>query len=156
MGTSTDSSGPEIRTISASDFKARCLKLMDEVAAGDLEVIVTKNGHPVSRLVRCQDVSTSMFGIDRGQGRPPDTQTLRPTRRGPSPPPMAQREVSTPRHWRFVLPARALAPCRAHGVVWAVDRVAAVPAPCPPGQPRPGRCPQTGAGDGLWEMAYGV
>lgn len=69
MGTSNDSSGPEIRTISASDFKARCLKLMDEVAAGDLEIIVTKNGHPVSRLVRCQDASTSMFGIDRGRLR---------------------------------------------------------------------------------------
>lgn len=69
MGISNDSSGPEIRTISASDFKARCLKLMDEVAAGDLEIIVTKNGHPVSRLVPCQDTRGSMFGIDRGRLR---------------------------------------------------------------------------------------
>ena len=64
--TPTGSSVPEVRTVDASDFRARCLKLMDEVAAGDLEVVITKNGHPVSRLVSCR---ASMFGIDRDRLR---------------------------------------------------------------------------------------
>lgn len=62
-------SSPEVRTIKASEFKARCLGLMDEVAAGDLEVVITKNGRPVSRLVPCLSRPDSVFGIDRGRLR---------------------------------------------------------------------------------------
>ena len=39
------------RTIKASEFKTKCLKLMDEVAASGEEIVITKNGRPVSRLV---------------------------------------------------------------------------------------------------------
>ena len=38
-------------TMKASEFKARCLRLMDEVAASGHEIIITKNGRQVSRLV---------------------------------------------------------------------------------------------------------
>ena len=40
-----------VRTIKASEFKARCLSLMDEVADSGAEYVITKNGRPVSRLV---------------------------------------------------------------------------------------------------------
>ena len=38
------------RTIKASEFKAKCLKLMDEVAASGEEIVITKNGKPVAKL----------------------------------------------------------------------------------------------------------
>jgi len=54
------------RTIKASEFKATCLKLMDEVAATGAEIVITKNGRPVSRLVPCQERPETLLGIDRG------------------------------------------------------------------------------------------
>jgi prevent-host-death family protein len=38
------------RTISASQFKAKCLAMLDEVAATGEEVVVTKRGHAVARV----------------------------------------------------------------------------------------------------------
>lgn len=38
-------------TISASRFKARCLALLDEIAEGGGELVVTKRGRPVAKLV---------------------------------------------------------------------------------------------------------
>ena len=40
-----------MRTIKASEFKAKCLKIMDEVAATSEPVEITKHGVPVARLV---------------------------------------------------------------------------------------------------------
>ena len=37
-------------TISASQFKARCLGLMDQVAASGEVLVITKNGQPVAEL----------------------------------------------------------------------------------------------------------
>ena len=53
------------RTIKASEFKARCLKLMDEVAETGEEIVITKNGRPVSRLAPYQHKPRSWFGRDR-------------------------------------------------------------------------------------------
>lgn len=39
-------------TIKASEFKAKCLQLMDEVNNSGKEIIITKNGKPVSKLVQ--------------------------------------------------------------------------------------------------------
>ncbi|MCY4367938.1 MAG: type II toxin-antitoxin system Phd/YefM family antitoxin, partial [bacterium] len=39
------------RTIPAGEFKAKCLKLMDEVNETGVPIIITKRGRPVSRLV---------------------------------------------------------------------------------------------------------
>ena len=55
------------RTIKASEFKATCLKLMDDVADSGEEIIITKNGRPVSRLVPYRSRPQSLFGIDRGR-----------------------------------------------------------------------------------------
>ncbi len=53
------------RTIKASEFKAKCLRLMDEVAESGEEIVITKNGQPVSRLLPYQEKPRSPFGRDR-------------------------------------------------------------------------------------------
>ena len=40
-----------MRTIRASEFKAKCLQLIDEVAASGESIEITKRGKPVARLV---------------------------------------------------------------------------------------------------------
>ncbi len=52
-------------TVKASEFKAKCLQLMDDVAAGGGEVIITKHGRPISRLVPYRTKPFTLFGIDR-------------------------------------------------------------------------------------------
>lgn len=52
-----------VRTVKASEFKAKCLKLMDEVAATGEEIVITKNGRPVSRLVPFRSKPKSLFGL---------------------------------------------------------------------------------------------
>ena len=41
----------KVRTIPAGEFKAKCLKLIDEVAETGEEIVVTKRGKIVARLV---------------------------------------------------------------------------------------------------------
>ena len=53
------------RTIKASEFKAKCLQLMDEVAETGDEIVITKNGRPVSRLVPYREKPKTWFGRDR-------------------------------------------------------------------------------------------
>jgi len=43
--------GKNEKRIKASEFKAKCLALMDEVHRSGEEIIVTKNGNPVVRVV---------------------------------------------------------------------------------------------------------
>ena len=64
---SNDKVAGATRTIKASEFKTKCLKLMDEVAASGDEIVITKNGCPVSRLVPYRGKPKSLFGIDRGR-----------------------------------------------------------------------------------------
>ena len=40
-----------VRTITMSEFKANCLELLDEIDETGAELVITKNGRPVSRLV---------------------------------------------------------------------------------------------------------
>ena len=62
----TETAGkPGPRTIKASEFKAKCLKLMDEVAESGEEIVITKNGRPVSRLAPYREPVKSWFGRDR-------------------------------------------------------------------------------------------
>jgi len=42
---------PIPREITASQFKARCLRLLDEVAETGDPLIITKHGRPVARVV---------------------------------------------------------------------------------------------------------
>lgn len=53
------------REMKASEFKAKCLKLMDEIAETGESVVITKNGKPVSRLVPYVDKPKTLFGIHR-------------------------------------------------------------------------------------------
>lgn len=57
------------RTMKASEFKAKCLKLMDEVAAGGEEIVITKNGRPTAKLVAWRQKPESWFGADRDRIR---------------------------------------------------------------------------------------
>jgi prevent-host-death family protein len=51
------------RTIKASEFKAKCLALMDEVARTGESVVITKNGLPVAELGPHKKKKKSPFGI---------------------------------------------------------------------------------------------
>lgn len=54
-------------TVPASVFKARCLELMDEVEHTREEVIVTKYGRPVAKLVPLTDTRRRpLFGRAKG------------------------------------------------------------------------------------------
>lgn len=44
-----------MRSISASHFKAHCLSLLDDVALTGEEIVVTKRGRPVARLVAVEE-----------------------------------------------------------------------------------------------------
>ena len=59
-------SGLIMHIIKASEFKAKCLSLMDEVNETGEELIITKNGKPVSRLLPFKTKPESLFGIDKG------------------------------------------------------------------------------------------
>ncbi len=54
------------QTIKASEFKARCLALMDEVARTGERVVITKNGEPIADLVPHRDKKRSPFGVWKG------------------------------------------------------------------------------------------
>ena len=43
------------RSISAAEFKAKCLALLDDVAAKKETLIVTKRGKPVARVVPAEE-----------------------------------------------------------------------------------------------------
>lgn len=55
-----------MKTIKASEFKAKCLSLMDDVAHSGEEIIVTKNGKPVSKLVPVKTRPKEVYGLHRG------------------------------------------------------------------------------------------
>ena len=57
------------RTIRASEFKAKCLELMDEIAETGKEIVITKNGRPVSRLAPCRAKPEAPFGRPRDKIR---------------------------------------------------------------------------------------
>ncbi len=55
------------RIVKASEFKAKCLKLMDEVAASGDTITVTKNGRPVVEVRAAQRPKKSLYGRNRGR-----------------------------------------------------------------------------------------
>ena len=60
---SAEASGPRITK--ASKFRAKYLKLVDGVADSGEEIVITKNGQPVSRRLPYWEKSRSPFGRDR-------------------------------------------------------------------------------------------
>lgn len=54
-----------MQTLKASEFKARCLKLMDEVQKTGNEIVITKNGKPVSKLVPYHVKVPTLLGLHK-------------------------------------------------------------------------------------------
>lgn len=52
-----------MKSIQASEFKAKCLKIMDDVAKTGEEVVITKNGKAISKLVPYREPKPSLFGV---------------------------------------------------------------------------------------------
>ena len=55
-----------MKTIKASEFKARCLQLMDEVSQSGEPLVITKNGKPVSQLMPYRPKPLTLFGSMKG------------------------------------------------------------------------------------------
>ena len=55
----------KVRTITTTEFEANCLRLMDEIDETDTELVITKDGRPVSRLVPYRGPKGAPFGRDR-------------------------------------------------------------------------------------------
>ncbi len=58
-----------LKTIKASEFKAKCLKLMDEVAETGQPLVITKNGRAVAQLGPVIARRRTLAGLHRGKIR---------------------------------------------------------------------------------------
>jgi len=56
-------------TIAAGVFKAQCLGLLDNVEQQRIEIVITKRGRPVARLVPVVQEAAMLFGRMQGTGR---------------------------------------------------------------------------------------
>jgi len=54
--------------IAAGEFKAKCLGLLDEVQRERKEILITKRGKAVARLVPVEDTAPVIFGRMKGSG----------------------------------------------------------------------------------------
>ncbi|MDR3410300.1 MAG: type II toxin-antitoxin system Phd/YefM family antitoxin [Formivibrio sp.] len=54
-------------TIAAGEFKAKCLKLLDQVAEDRQPLVITKHGKPVAQVVPMPH-KVELFGAMRGSG----------------------------------------------------------------------------------------
>jgi prevent-host-death family protein len=54
------------RQIPAAEFKAHCLRLMDEVAERRQPITITKRGKPVAKLVPADDEPVDLYGCMAG------------------------------------------------------------------------------------------
>lgn len=53
--------------IGAGQFKAQCLQLMDQVQQSREEIVITKHGKPIAKLVPVQELAgQSVFGYLQG------------------------------------------------------------------------------------------
>ena len=52
-----------VETMQASTFKARCLAVLDDVAATHREIVITKHGRPIARLVPIVSAPTTMGSV---------------------------------------------------------------------------------------------
>jgi prevent-host-death family protein len=54
--------------MAAGEFKAKCLGLLDEVQQTRKEIVITKHGKPVAKLVPINDTPPSIIGRMKGTG----------------------------------------------------------------------------------------
>jgi prevent-host-death family protein len=58
-----------IREMGAGEFKAKCLRVLDEVATTRRDVVITKRGRPVARIVPVEpDTEGPLHGLIVEQG----------------------------------------------------------------------------------------
>jgi prevent-host-death family protein len=57
-----------MKTIAAGEFKARCLRLMEQVRSTRTPVVITKRGKPIAKLVPADDEGRS-FVFDSLKGK---------------------------------------------------------------------------------------
>ena len=50
------------QTVAAGVFKAKCLRLIDEVYASGNEIVITKRGRALARLVPAEEEAPRIFG----------------------------------------------------------------------------------------------
>lgn len=60
---------PQRFEIPAGEFKAKCLKLLDEVQQQRREIIITKRGKPVARVLPLASDMPDIFGRMKGTGK---------------------------------------------------------------------------------------
>ena len=58
-----------MRVMSAGQFKARCLRVMEEVKKYRTPVVITKKGRPMAKLVPADATAVSVFGCMAGTAR---------------------------------------------------------------------------------------
>ena len=63
---STSLDAPQVVEVGAGVFKDTCLQLLDQVRDQEIEVIVTKRGEVVARVVPPDGSAASAFGFMRG------------------------------------------------------------------------------------------
>jgi prevent-host-death family protein len=56
-----------MKTMPAGSFKTHCLAVIDEVYEKHEEVIITKHGKPMARLVPLEEKEDEIFGFMRGR-----------------------------------------------------------------------------------------
>jgi len=56
------------RMIKASEFKAKCLALLDEVERTGGRLVITKKGRPVADLVPHKPAKRNLIGLLKGRG----------------------------------------------------------------------------------------
>lgn len=56
-----------MNTMRAGEFKARCLKIMDQVQKTREPLVITKRGKPVAKLVPAAKPGNDIFGCLKGQ-----------------------------------------------------------------------------------------
>jgi prevent-host-death family protein len=52
--------------VAAGEFKAKCLHLLDEVQRTRKEIVITKRGKPVARMLPVEQQPPSVFGRMKG------------------------------------------------------------------------------------------
>jgi prevent-host-death family protein len=58
-----------IQQMAAGEFKAKCLKIMDEVQASGVSLVITKHGRPIARLGPVVERPATLVGFMRGEGK---------------------------------------------------------------------------------------
>jgi prevent-host-death family protein len=59
--------GGHMQIFKASEFKAKCLKLMNDVQTSGEEIIITKNGKPISKLVPYRIKASTLLGMHKSK-----------------------------------------------------------------------------------------